>query len=430
MSLFKLPCVTQTDAAHAQDRRDELLHGRLAAAARDCDDRVSRSRAPGTRERTERAPRIAHLDLRQRRVARLARRARLRRLSRARHAGSRCRRSLSPAIATNKAPAVSARLSVVTAPNPPSAPIEPPVVFARDGGQRARHHARPPSSSAATARSSNGAPLRAYDLLRLVTFARDQHDVAGPRCSSAARIAARRSWITPTSRMIAHAAADVAHDRRQDPRCAGCRRSARACRRAPPPRRPSAAACRDRGRRRTRTRTRFGRSERGSVLEHARAARRACARSRSRPTAAAAGRRAPPCRPGARLRFSRAPRTRSAAACPARAVRRAQPSRFSALKSPISFDASRADAEAPPRLRASSPSRSARCRRALELRAARPRVVVRISSQPAGRSAPSVAPNGSSTLMTACCETRQLEQARASRGRSSRSRRARRDGRA
>ena len=54
-------------AADAQDRSDELLDRRLAAAARDGDRRDGERRTPRARHGTQRAARVPHLDLRQRR---------------------------------------------------------------------------------------------------------------------------------------------------------------------------------------------------------------------------------------------------------------------------------------------------------------------------------------------------------------------------
>jgi hypothetical protein len=56
-------------AANAQDRRDELLDRRLAAAARHGDERNRERRAPSARHRAERTPGVADFDLRQRRRA-------------------------------------------------------------------------------------------------------------------------------------------------------------------------------------------------------------------------------------------------------------------------------------------------------------------------------------------------------------------------
>ena len=105
MSLFKLPCVTQIGAADAEDRGDELLDGRLAAAARDGDHRDARTtratRAPSRRTRgASRAPRLCGSGD----VGEPSTRARRRHLSLSASSTKSLPSNRSPGIATNSEP--------------------------------------------------------------------------------------------------------------------------------------------------------------------------------------------------------------------------------------------------------------------------------------------------------------------------------------
>ena len=139
------------------------------------------------------------------------------------------------------------------------------------------------------------ARLVAHDLVRLVAFARDHHRVAGLRFvdRAADRVAAVELDVGALV-----AVRDRARDRRAGPRCAGCPTSRSRGRRCAPRSRPSACACRDRGRRRSRTR-RSGRRASSRARRSARSpARRACARSRR--SRRCRTRRSAPCGPGRR----------------------------------------------------------------------------------------------------------------------------------
>ena len=73
--------------------------------------------------------------------------------------------------------------------------------------------ARPPRSSATTARSLNSAPLGADELLRFVSLARDEHDVAGARALD--RGLQRRAAVVDhaDARVVAETRANVGDDR-------------------------------------------------------------------------------------------------------------------------------------------------------------------------------------------------------------------------
>ena len=196
MSLFKLPCVTQTERLTPEDRRDELLDRRLAAAAG--------HRNHGNRERGTPRGAIAPKARRESRTSTCdngdeasRERARRRRPLRAPRRRSRCRRNGRRGSRRTTSPRRSERVSVVTART---------IDRRRRDGPPLRARLRPTSATSWRDSEELGddgavaerAPLGTDELLRFVALARDSTTSPGRARSIATPSAVRRSWITLT----------------------------------------------------------------------------------------------------------------------------------------------------------------------------------------------------------------------------------------
>ena len=180
MSLFKLPCVTQTERLTPRIAAMSSLTVVLPLLPVTATTGIGERRTPRARHGTERAARVAHLDLRQRRRGE----------PRHERAGGALReRFLDEVVAVEpiarNRDEQRARRRARACPSSRRRTTD----RRRRGGPAPRARPRPafaPSWRHSEELGDDGAvaeraPLGADELLRFVTFARDEHDVARPR---------------------------------------------------------------------------------------------------------------------------------------------------------------------------------------------------------------------------------------------------------